>query len=149
MPDLAAMRAWLSRLPLSAILFAMRLALGFTFFRAGLLKWQSFEFAVQLFTDEYGLPLLPPELAARLAMMVELGVPPFLVLGLGTRLATLPLLAMTLVIVGLVYPAAWPETLLWASALALILTRGPGRLSIDHVLSQAKARKALAVGSEG
>ena len=89
-----------------------------------------------LFADEYRLPLLPPELAARLAMMVEIGVPLLLFAWLATRLATLPLIAMTLVIVTLVYPASWVESLLWGSVLVMILTRGPGVFSLDHLIER-------------
>jgi len=128
-----AIRARLERVPMSLILLAMRIAMGFVFFNAGLLKYRSFDFAVQLFANEYRLPLVPPEIAARLAMSVELGAPLFLFAGLATRLATLPLLGMTLVIVTLVYPASWVESLLWASVLVTILTRGPGVFSLDHL----------------
>ena len=131
-----ALREWLGKMPLSLILLGMRVAMGFVFFNAGLLKWNSFDFAVKLFADEYRLPLLPPELAARLAMMVEIGVPLFLFAGLATRLATLPLIAMTLVIVTLVYPASWVESLLWGSVLVMILTRGPGVFSLDHLIER-------------
>ena len=137
------LRSLLERVPLSLILLAMRIAMGFVFFNAGLLKLHSFDFAVKLFADEYRLPLLPPELAARLAMTVELGVPLFLFAGLATRLATLPLLGMTLVIVTLVYPASWVESLLWASVLVMILTRGPGIVSLDYLIERwfrARAR---------
>ena len=131
-----ALRALLGRVPLSLILLGMRVAMGFVFFNAGLLKWRSFEFAVKLFSEEYRLPLLPPELAARLAMTVELGAPLFLFAGLATRLATVPLIGMTLVIVTLVYPASWVESLLWGSVLVMILTRGPGVISLDHLIER-------------
>lgn len=129
-------RALLEKVPLSLILLAMRIAIGMVFFNAGLLKWRSFDFAVRLFADEYRLPLLPPDLAARLAMTVELAVPLFLFAGLATRLATLPLLGMTLVIVTLVYPASWVESLLWGSVLVMLLTRGPGVISLDHLIAR-------------
>jgi uncharacterized membrane protein YphA (DoxX/SURF4 family) len=89
-----------------------------------------------LFADEYRLPLLPPELAARLAMMVEIGVPLLLFAWLATRLATLPLIAMTLVIVTFVCPASWVESLLWGRVLVMILTRGPGVISLDHLIER-------------
>ena len=129
-------RSLLERVPLSLILLAMRVAMGFVFFNAGLLKFNSFDFAVKLFAEQYRLPLLPPELAARLAMTVELGAPLFLFAGLATRLATLPLLGMTLVIVTLVYPASWVESLLWASVLVMILTRGPGTISLEYLVER-------------
>jgi putative oxidoreductase len=130
-------RARLEQIPLSLILLAMRIAIGMVFFNAGLLKWRSFDFTVKLFANEYRLPILPPELAARLAMAVELAVPLFLFAGLATRLATLPLLAMTLVIVTLVYPASWVESLLWGSVLVMLLTRGPGVISLDHLIARS------------
>lgn len=137
-----ALRSMLERVPFSLIQFAMRVAIGFVFFNSGLLKARSFQFAVKLFEDEYRLPLLPPDLAARLAMSVEIVVPLFLFAGLATRLATLPLLGMVVVIQVLVYPQAWVEHLLWTSILLVLLTRGPGVLSLDHVIERSLARRA-------
>lgn len=130
----AAARAWLERFPLSVIQLAMRVAVGSVFFNSGLLKIRSWEFAIKLFEDEYKVPFIDPTLAARLATFNELVFPAFLFLGLATRLATLPLLGMTLVIQTFVYPQAWTEHLLWASVLVLLLTRGPGALSLDHLI---------------
>lgn len=134
-------RVLLERVPFSLIQLGMRIAIGFVFFNAGLLKARSFDFAIKLFAQEYKLPLIPPELAARLAMISELSFPVLLFLGLGTRFATLPLLAMTLVIVTLVYPASWVESLLWASVLLTLLTRGGGVLSLDYVVERWLARR--------
>ena len=88
-----------------------------------------------LFREEYRLPLLPPEIAAYLGTAVELSAPILLVLGLLARLSAAALLAMTLVIQFLVYPANWPEHLMWASILAYVMTRGPGALSIDRAIA--------------
>ena len=38
-------RDWLGRFPLSIIQLGMRIGVGMVFFKAGLLKYQSFEFA--------------------------------------------------------------------------------------------------------
>ena len=51
---------WLGRCPLSILQLGMRVGVGMVFFKAGLLKYQSFEFAVKLFEDEYKLPFLAP-----------------------------------------------------------------------------------------
>ena len=91
---------------------------------------------MKLFEDEYKVPLLDPVVAARLATFAELTFPLFLFLGLTTRLATLPLLGMVAVIQTFVYPQAWAEHLMWASILVFLLTRGPGALSLDHLLEQ-------------
>jgi putative oxidoreductase len=62
----------LGRFPLSIIQLAMRFGVGLVFFQAGILKYNSFEFAVKLFEDEYKVPVLAPAVAARLAMFNEL-----------------------------------------------------------------------------
>jgi putative oxidoreductase len=38
-----------------------------------------------------------------------------------------------------VYPNAWSDHLMWAAALLLVLTRGPGVVSLDHWIAQARA----------
>jgi putative oxidoreductase len=129
------LRSTAGRFPLSPIEFGMRLAVGATFFRSGMNKLESFDTAITLFREEYRLPFLPPELAAYLGTSVELGAPVLLVLGLFARLGAAALLLMTLVIQFLVYPANWPEHLMWASILAYVLSRGPGALSIDRIIA--------------
>jgi len=137
---LANLYARLERFPLSILQLAMRLGIAAVFFRSGLLKLESWQFAVLLFRDEYQLPLISPEFGAQLATVVELGLPPLLALGLATRLATVPLLGMVAVIQIFVYPQAWTEHLLWASMLAFLLTRGPGVFSLDHLIERHFAK---------
>jgi putative oxidoreductase len=124
----------LERFPLAGCHLLFRLAIAGVFFRAGLTKLASWETTVQLFRDEYRVPLFSPELAAALATAFELGCPLLLVAGLATRLATLPLLGMIAVVQLFVYPSAWPEHLTWASILLFLLTRGAGPLSVDHLI---------------
>jgi putative oxidoreductase len=132
----APVRDWLGRFPLSILQFAMRVGVGMVFFKAGLLKYQSFEFAVKLFQDEYKLPFLPPAIAARMAMINELTTSTLLFLGLATRLVTLPLFGMISVIQIFVYPSAWPDHVLWGSILLFLLTRGPGVFSVDYLIER-------------
>jgi len=96
-----------------------------------------------LFRDEYQVPLLDPVTAARIATAAELGLPVFLALGLGTRIAALPLLAMVAVIQIFVFPNAWSDHLIWASILLLLVTRGPGEISVDSLIARyASSRNA-------
>jgi putative oxidoreductase len=127
---------WLDRFPLSVLLLVFRFSIGSVFWQAGLTKIASWQTTIVLFQNEYKVPLLSPELAAYMATTVELTCPVLLVLGLAARLATLPMLAQTLVIEAFVYPENWIEHLTWASMLLLILTRGGGAISIDHWLAR-------------
>ena len=126
----------LDRVPLALCQLLFRLAIAGVFFRAGLTKITSWEPTVALFRDEYKVPILSPEIAAALATTFELGCSILLVVGLATRLATLPLLGMIAVIQLFVYPSAWPEHLTWASILFFLLVRGAGTLSLDRVISR-------------
>jgi putative oxidoreductase len=133
-------REWLARFPLSIIQLAGRVGVGVTFFKAGLLKYQSWEFTVRLFQEEYRVPLLDPVVAARIAMVQELTIPILLFLGLATRIATIPLLGMIAVIQIFVYPNAYNEHLVWGAILVLLLTRGPGVFSVDYLISRSAKR---------
>jgi len=93
--------------------------------------------AVALFQDEYKLPLLPPDIAATLAATGEHVLALLLLLGLATRLSALGLLGMTLVIQLLVYPGAYATHGTWAALLLLLIARGPGAFSLDHLLARA------------
>ena len=147
-PWLDRLRDRLAGFPLSIILLAGRIGVGATFLRAGLLKYNSWEFTVRLFQEEYRVPLLDPAVAARIAMLQELTIPILLFLGLATRLATLPLLGMILVIQTFVYPNAYNEHLVWSSILVLVLTRGPGVFSLDYLIARFASRRARAHSPE-
>ncbi len=62
-----------------------------------------------------------------------------LILGLASRLATLPMLGMLLTIQLFVYPQAWTEHLVWGSILLFLLTRGAGAVSLDRLLGLERA----------
>ena len=127
-------RATLGRFPLAILQLLFRLAIASVFLKAGLNKLASWELTVQLFADEYRVPVLPPDLAAVMGTSTEIGCSILLVLGLGTRLATLPLLGMIAVIQTFVYPNAYAEHLTWASILLFLVTRGGGAWSVDRAI---------------
>ena len=78
-------------------------------------------------------------------MVQELTLPVLLFLGLATRAATVPMLGMIAVIQTFVYPNAWTEHLVWSSILVFLLARGPGILSLDHLVDRyfAAGRRTL------
>lgn len=138
---LLAARDLLERVPLSLVQAAARLAIAGVFLRAGLQKLQGWETTLALFAEEYRLPLLPPEMAAVIATATEVGGSLLLLLGLGTRLATLPFFGMILAIQLFVFPHAWPEHLTWSALLLVLLTRGAGALSLDRLIARRLGRR--------
>jgi putative oxidoreductase len=126
--------ALFEHIPTGLIAIAARIGIGTTFLRSGLLKldgWANGN-TLALFTDEYKLPLIPPDIAAALAMSAELTLPFLLFAGLFTRFAALALLLMTLVIEIFVYPNAFDTHGVWAVALLFLMKHGPGALSADR-----------------
>ncbi|MDG4601128.1 MAG: DoxX family protein [Defluviicoccus sp.] len=128
-------RALLEKFPTSILALAFRLAVAVVFFRSGLTKIASWDATVALFDMEYMVPILPAAFAAYLATATELGASALVACGLFTRFAAAALLGMTVVIQLFVYPENWPDHLLWGSILAYLVTRGPGALSIDHLIA--------------
>ena len=132
----------LGRVPISILQLLFRLGVASVFLKAGLTKIASWPVTVQLFQDEYKVPVFSPEVAAALATTFELGCSALLIFGLATRLATLPLLGMLVVIQTFVYPSAWSEHLVWGSILLFLLTRGAGTLSLDRAFGIERGRRA-------
>lgn len=130
----ARVRAALERVPYSWLALPLRAAVAVIFWNSAMTKLANWGTAVSLFADEYGLPLLSPEIAAYMAVSVELMTPVLLVLGLFTRGAALILLGVTFVIEVFVYPQAWPTHLQWAAMLLVLLCRGAGAYSIDALV---------------
>ena len=125
---------WLESVPYWLLALPLRFAVATVFWNSGTTKLANWDTTIELFTEEYKVPLLPPELAAYTAVSIELTTPVLLVLGLATRAASLVLLGMTAVIEVLVYPQAWPTHIQWAAMLFVLLCRGPGKLSLDHLV---------------
>lgn len=126
-----------ARLPDAPIALMCRVFPALVFSQSGRTKVDGFSIKDStwfLFEHEYALPIIPHEWAAVLATMAEHLLPLLLVFGLFTRFAALGLLGMTLVIQIFVYPDAWITHGLWAAPLLAVMARGPGRLSIDHMI---------------
>ena len=132
--------AFLERFPLSIFQLLFRLGVASVFLKAGLTKVASWQSTLQLFIDEYKVPVLPPEVAATLTTIFELGCSSLLIAGLFTRLATLPLLGMIMTIQFFVYPNAYSEHLVWGSILLFLLMYGAGSYSLDHVWTVLRER---------
>lgn len=128
---------WADKFPSWLLALIIRVGIADVFWRSGQTKvsgWHVTQTTVQLFRDEYKVPLLPPEVAANLASIQEHLFSVLLVIGLASRLSALGLLCMTAVIEIFVYPENWPDHLLWAGALLYVLARGPGELSLDALI---------------
>ncbi|MES9971202.1 MAG: DoxX family protein [Candidatus Thiodiazotropha sp.] len=113
-------------------------AIAYTFWSSGRSKVSGFldisDSTFLLFEHEYGVPLIPPNIAAHMATYAEHLFPILLVLGLFTRFAALSLLIMTAVIQLFVYPDAWNVHMWWALALLYLMRHGGGLISLDQLL---------------
>jgi putative oxidoreductase len=131
--------ALMAAIPYWFVALITRISIAAVFWRSGQTKlegWRISDSAILLFKDEYKLPVIDPTLAAYLATIAEHAFPILLVLGLATRFAALALLIMTLVIEIFVYPDAWPTHGTWAACFLILMTQGPGRISLDHWIAQ-------------
>jgi putative oxidoreductase len=131
---------WFDRVPYSLLAIPLRVAVATVFWNSGMTKLADWNATISLFTDEYQVPLLPPETAANLALAIEVTTPVLLVLGFLTRPAAFVLLGMTAVIEIFVYPQAWPTHIQWAAMLLVLLCRGAGTFSIDSLIQRVWAR---------
>ena len=126
----------LERVPYTLLALPLRVAVATVFWNSAMAHLANWDTTLELFGDEYKVPLLPPELAANMAVAIEVTTPILLVLGLATRAAALVLLGMTTVIEVFVYPEAWPTHIQWAGMLLVLLCRGPGMVSIDYLVAR-------------
>lgn len=129
-------------IPYSLVALAARIFPAAVFWQSGQTKTQGLnvfalsDSAVYLFQEEYKLPLVDPAVAAHGAAIAEHLFPALLVVGLASRFSALALLGMTLVIEIFVYPDAWPTHGTWAACFLLIIARGPGVFSLDHLIAR-------------
>ena len=145
---LEAGRSLAERIPYSAVTLISRFALASVFWRSAQTKVNGFsirEETFYLFQEEYKVPLLPPDLAAYLATIGEHAFSVLLLIGLASRLSALGLFGMTMVIQLFVFPDGWPEHILWISLQLLIISRGPGTISLDHLIWTRAPRMLFAI----
>ncbi len=134
---------WLEQVPYAILALPLRFAVATVFWNSAMAKLANWETALELFAEEYKVPVLPPEVAAYMAVSIELTTPVLLVLGLLTRPAALVLLGMTTVIEIFVYPQAWPTHIQWAAMLLVLLCRGPGKFSLDQLVRSRRDHSQL------
>lgn len=136
---------FLTKIPMSLLMILIRFWVAQIFWYSGLTKIASWQSTVYLFTYEYNVPILPPEIAAYLATTFELICPCLLVLGLFTRLASIPLIIMT-IIIQFTY-LYLVEHIYWMMLLTTILFYGPSSLSLDNLfMSFLRTRKSRTQG---
>jgi NADH dehydrogenase/putative oxidoreductase len=129
----------LSRWGDPAIKLFLRCWIAALFFRSGVMKFSNFDRTQMLFHAQSAQELLPPELAARLTILIELACLVFLVLGVGTRITAIILIGLS----ALVDPTYQRSIDLayYLMVLGLITLHGPGALSIDNLVVRAVARR--------
>jgi putative oxidoreductase len=139
-PGLVALSiALMDRLPHSLVALAARIFPAVVFWQSGRTKVDGFalkDSTFFLFEYEYALPIIDPAIAAYLATVAEHVLPVLLIIGLASRYSAVALLIMTATIQIFVYPNAWVTHGLWAAALLIVVARGPGMLSLDHLIAK-------------
>lgn len=141
---------WLSRLAVGPLLL-VRLVIGEAFFQAGQGKWAHLERTTSFF-EGLGIPF-PGANAAFIASLELLGGVA-LILGLGTRVFSALLLSTMVVALLTAERAGFLSALLhqgdqgltditafvYLVFLSLLVTQGPGALSLDHLLAKVGRR---------
>lgn len=121
----------------------IRLWVANVFWKSGLTKFASWAGTVTLFTYEYQVPLLSPEVAAALATFIELVFSALLAVGLGTRVTAFVLFVFNFIAV-ISYPAlsevGVKDHTYWGILLLVTLLHGPGKLSLDHLVRRTWLR---------
>jgi putative oxidoreductase len=130
--------------PLAALL--ARLYVAQVFFMSGLTKLRDWGTTLELFADEYHVPLLPTPLAAAMGTTGELVLPMLLVLGLGGRFAALGLSvvnAVAVISLAEIAPAALQQHITWGVLLAGLAIYGTGKWTSDTLLTNWPRAQAL------
>lgn len=130
-------------------LLAARIYVVDVFWKSGWLKLTSWDSTLDLFRDEYHVPVLPPELAAITGTFGELFFPALLLVGLFGRVGALgtffvnavAVISYSHVLLTEGFEAALGQHILWGTLLAGLTVFGPGRISIDAWLEKRSAAR--------
>lgn len=129
-----------------AVLLIVRVYVGWQFWKAGVIKLQSWDSTVFLFQYEYRVPLLSPNLAAILGTFGELFFPALLFIGLAGRLAALGLSLVNVMAViayaHVIFSAGQEGSVIphvvWGLMMLTVMAFGSGKISLDHALTRWK-----------
>jgi putative oxidoreductase len=124
----------LDAVPYALLALPLRVAVATVYWNSAMAKLANWDTTLFMFEEEYRVPILPPEVAANMALSIELTTPVLLIIGLLTRPAAAVLLGMTAVIQVFVYPGAWPTHIQWAAMLLVLVCRGAGKISLDLLI---------------
>ena len=119
----------------------IRIWLAQIFFVSGVLKVTNWQTALNLAATEYPVSWMNPVTAAYTGAAIELICPVFLVIGLMTRYAAVPMLILSLVIQFSYHP--FDSQLFWAVLFGWYTVNGAGTLSLDRMLRRGLADSAL------
>ena len=127
-------------------LVLMRFYVGYQFWKAGMIKLNSWDSTLFLFEHEYRVPLLSPWLAAVLGTWGELLFPLMLFVGLAGRLGALGLSVVNVVAViayaHVIFSPGFENTVndhwLWGLMLLAVMVFGPGKLSLDYLINRSR-----------
>ena len=124
--------AWLTRTVGPAYQLFMRLWIARIFFAVGLVGLTGGEDSALLFPFEASLPGLLAHAPEPLGAIVAVAGAILLAVGLAARVAALPLLALSVGVGAMTMQSVDP--VYWFALLGIIALKGPGRLSLDHVV---------------
>lgn len=131
--------------PLAALV--ARAYIAQVFFLSGLTKLRDWDTTLLLFTEEYKVPLLSPDVAAILGTTGELVLPMLLLFGLAGRFAALGLgvvNAVAMLSLADIAPAALQQHITWGVLLAALALYGVGRWSVDCAWLRPRLERGLA-----
>lgn len=115
------------------------------FFMSGLTKIKSWDTTLMLFEYEYAVPLIDFKMATFLATGAELLFPVLLLIGLAGRFSAVALFVLNIV-AAISYPDISPggvnDHYFWGAMLLVLITYGPGKLSIDQLIKSVIAKRS-------
>ena len=126
----------------------LRLLLAYEFWQAGVEKLNGENWFTDI-QDQFPFPfnIVPPEISWQISTWTELIGPVLLVLGLGTRFASVSLIILTIVAWASVHAGhgynvcdnGFKLPLIYLIMFAPLLLSGPGKLSLDHWIARRLA----------
>lgn len=132
---------FLSRIAWPLIDFVFRVWVAKSLLVAGLLMAHNWDSSVLLAIHEYPVPGMSPNVEAFLGIAAEIGGGLSLLLGLWTRLGALAVLILG--VFTQIFYVQLDLNLFWVMLMLGYVMRGPGPISLDHLISQGLGRSPL------
>jgi putative oxidoreductase len=122
-------------------LLVTRIWIALIYLNSARLKLSDWQITLEIFADQYSIPILGSIIPAFLSVIIEIFFSPLILLGFFSRLFIIPILMMTIFIQLFIFTNV--IHIYWILMMFFIISFGSGRISLDYLIAKYMPLKTI------